>query len=83
MNMIDDDVDSEVCHRQAVYFLKKNDNHSSLKCIEKARMAYLNKSELGEIEQEPKFMSIVSTQAVCLLKLGDFMTAKTFAEQVD
>ena len=51
--------------------------------IEKARMAYLNKYELGEIEQEPKFMSIVSTQAVCLLKLGDFMTAKTFAEQVD
>ena len=41
------------------------------------------KGKLGEIEQEPKFMSIVSTQAVCLLKLGDFMTAKTFAEQVD
>ena len=78
----DGDVDSDVCHRQAIYFLKKNDYHSSLKCIEKARMAYLKTSELGEIDHEPKFMSIVSTQAVCLLKLGDFMTAKTFAEQV-
>ena len=76
-------MDSEVSHRQAVYFLKKNNYHSSLKCIEKARMAYLKSSELGEIEHETKFMSIVSTQAVCLLKLGDFVTAKTFAEQVD
>ena len=82
VDITDDDVDSEVCHRQAIYFLKKNDFHSSLKCIEKARMAYLKTSELGEIDHEPKFMSIVSTQAVCLLKLGDFTTAKTFAEQV-
>ena len=31
---------------------------------------------------DTNFINIVSTQAVCLLKLGDYVTSKKFAEQV-
>ena len=44
-------------------------------------MGYLKQYE-GEREVGEKFVSIVSTQAFCLLKLGDFITAKKFADQV-
>ena len=68
-----------MCHRQAVHFLKKSDYRSALKFIEQARMSYLKTSD-GELDDQ--FIAIVSTQSVCLLKLGDFITSKRFAEQV-
>lgn len=73
-------MDPEVCHRQAIHFLKKSDYHSALKFVEKARMSYLKAND-GEI-MDGQFIGIVSTQSLCLLKLGDFHTAKRFAEQV-
>ena len=77
----DDDgsVDSDVCQRQAIHFLRKNDYNCALQFVEKARMAYLQSSE-GDVDDQ--FIKIVSTQSLCLLKLGDFTTAKMFAEQV-
>ena len=39
-----------------------------------------NFRETGDLD--PSFINIVSTQAVCLLKLGDYVTSKKFAEQV-
>ena len=44
-------------------------------------MGYLKQNE-GERDFGEKFVGIVSTQAICLLKLGDFHTAKKFAEEV-
>ena len=43
-------------------------------------MGYLKQNE-GEKEVGGKFVAIVSTQSFCLLKLGDFLTAKKFADQ--
>ena len=74
-------MDSEVSHRQAEHFIKKNNFQCALKCIEQARMGYLKQNE-GERDFGEKFVAIVSTQAICLLKLGDFITAKKFAEEV-
>ena len=74
-------VDCEVSHRQAEHFIKKSNFQCALKCIEQARMGYLQQNE-GEREFGEKFVAIVSTQAICLLKLGDFITAKKFAEEV-
>merc|ERR1712183_1045334 len=61
-------VDSEVSHRQAEHLLKKNNFQCALKCIEQARMGYLQQNE-GERDFGDKFVAIVSTQAICLLKL--------------
>lgn len=44
--------------------------------------APLWKQNEGERDFGEKFVAIVSTQAICLLKLGDFITAKKFAEEV-
>ena len=41
-------------------------------------MTYLQSSD-GDLDEQ--FIKIVSTQALCLLKLGDFLMAKNFAEQ--
>ena len=74
-------MDSDVAHRQAEHFIKKSNFQCALKCIEQARMGYLKQNE-GERDFGEKFVGIVSTQAICLLKLGDFHTAKKFAEEV-
>ena len=77
----DSSEDSDVCHRQALHFLAKAEYSAALGLVERARMAYLDTRETqGELDTT--FINIVSTQAVCLLKLGDYVTSKKFAEQV-
>ncbi len=42
--------DSEVCHRQALYFLAKAEYSAALALVERARMAYLdNRQEMREM----------------------------------
>ena len=69
-----------MCHRQALHFLAKAEYSAALALVERARMAYLDTRETGDLDES--FINIVSTQAVCLLKLGDYVTSKKFAEQV-
>ena len=76
----DSSEDSDVCHRQALHFLAKAEYSAALGLVERARMAYLDTRETGDLDTT--FINIVSTQAVCLLKLGDYVTSKKFAEQV-
>jgi len=72
--------DSDVCHRQALHFLSRAEYSAALELVERARMTYLDNRETEHLDTS--FINIVSTQAVCLLKLGDYVTSKKFAEQV-
>ena len=71
---------SSVCHRQAAHFLARADYGSALALVERARMAHLDTQDPEDLDTS--FINIVSTQALCLLKLGDYVTSKKFAEQV-
>ena len=71
--------ESVVAHRQAMHFMKKNNFECAFKFIEKARIAAIKEMEGHECEQ---YIVIISAEAYCLLKLGDFFNAKLFAGQV-
>ena len=71
--------DSDVAHRQAIHFMKKNDFECAFKFIEKARICALK--EMQGLQYQ-SYVSIIVTEAQCFLKLGDFNNAKQYADKV-
>ena len=71
--------DSEVAHRQAVHFMKKNNFQCAFKFIEKARISALKEMDGYKCQS---YVSIIETEAHCFLKLGDFNKANQCAEEV-
>ena len=61
--------ESDVAHRQAIHFMKKNNFECAFKLIEKARICAIK--ELQGLQCQ-SYVSIIITEAQCFLKLGDF-----------
>ena len=71
--------ESDVAHRQAIHFMKKNNFECAFKFIEKARICALKEMQGFDCQS---FVFIIETEARCYLKLGDFNNAKQFADKV-